>query len=201
MMKVIIAEDQVMLRGALSALLDLEDDVDVIGQAGDGEEALKFIMQLEPDLCIMDIEMPKMTGLDVAERLKELGHPCRVVILTTFSRSGYFQRAMKAGVHGFLLKDSPIDELSEALRKVYKGGRAISPELSLTFWEAENPLTEREQEVLKRVAQGLSANDIAKELYLSSGTVRNYVSEILQKLEAKNRIDAISIAEKNGWLK
>ncbi len=200
-MKVIIAEDQVMLRGALSALLDLEDDVDVIGQAGDGEEALKFIMQLEPDLCIMDIEMPKMTGLDVAERLKELGHPCRVVILTTFSRSGYFQRAMKAGVHGFLLKDSPIDELSEALRKVYKGGRAISPELSLTFWEAENPLTEREQEVLKRVAQGLSANDIAKELYLSSGTVRNYVSEILQKLEAKNRIDAISIAEKNGWLK
>ncbi len=200
-MKVIIAEDQVMLRGALSALLDLEDDVDVIGQAGDGEEALKLIMQLEPDLCIMDIEMPKMTGLDVAERLKELGHPCRVVILTTFSRSGYFQRAMKAGVHGFLLKDSPIDELGAALRKVHQGGRAISPELSLTFWEAENPLTEREQEVLKRVAQGLSANDIAKELFLSSGTVRNYVSDILQKLEAKNRIDAISIAEKNGWLK
>ncbi|UQZ85266.1 Transcriptional regulatory protein DegU [Paenibacillus konkukensis] len=200
-MKVIIAEDQGMLRGALSALLDLEDDVEVIGQAENGEEAMRLILELGPDLCIMDIEMPRMTGLDVAERLKEQGHPCRIVILTTFSRSGYFQRAIKAGVHGFLLKDSPIDELGEALRKVHAGGRAISPELSLTFWEAENPLTEREREVLRLVAEGLSAGEIAKSLFLSGGTVRNYISEIMQKLEAKNRIDAISIAEKNGWLK
>ncbi|MFH5186439.1 response regulator transcription factor [Paenibacillus sp. TAB 01] len=199
-MRVIVAEDQGMLRGALSALLDLEDDVEVVGQAEDGEQALQLILELSPDVCIMDIEMPKLTGLDVAEKLKELNHPCKVVILTTFSRTGYFQRAMKAGIHGYLLKDSPIDELGNALRKVQTGGRAISPELSLSFWEAENPLTEREQEVLQLVAQGLSANEIAGKLFLSGGTVRNYVSEIMQKLEAKNRIEAISIAEKNGWL-
>jgi two-component system response regulator DesR len=199
-MKVIVAEDQGMLRGALSALLDLENDIEVIGQAENGEQALALIESLNPDICVMDIEMPKMTGLDVAERLKELKHSCRVVILTTFSRAGYFQRAMRAGARGFLLKDSPIDELGAALRNVYAGGRAVSPELALTFWEAENPLTEREREVLKLAGEGLSAGDIAKRLYLSAGTVRNYLSEAIQKLEAKNRIDAIGIAEKNGWL-
>jgi two-component system response regulator DesR len=199
-MKVIVAEDQGMLRGALSALLGLEEDIEVVGQAENGEQAIALIESLDPDICVMDIEMPKMTGLDVAERLKERKHPCRVVILTTFSRAGYFQRAMRAGVRGFLLKDSPIDELGAALRKVYSGGRAVSPELALTFWEAENPLTEREREVLKLAAGGLSAGDIGKQLYLSAGTVRNYLSEAIQKLEAKNRIDAIGIAEKNGWL-
>jgi two-component system response regulator DesR len=199
-MKVIVAEDQGMLRGALSALLDLENDIEVIGQAENGEQALALIESLNPDICVMDIEMPKMTGLDVAERLKELKHSCRVVILTTFSRAGYFQRAMRAGARGFLLKDSPIDELGAALRNVYAGGRAVSPELALTFWEAENPLTEREREVLKLAGEGLSASDIAKRLYLSAGTVRNYLSEAIQKLEAKNRIDASGIAEKNGWL-
>ncbi|QYR21355.1 response regulator transcription factor [Paenibacillus sp. sptzw28] len=199
-MKVIVAEDQGMLRGALSALLGLEKDIEVVGQAENGEQAIALIESLDPDICVMDIEMPKMTGLDVAERLKERKHPCRVVILTTFSRAGYFQRAMRAGVCGFLLKDSPIDELVAALRKVYSGGRAVSPELALTFWEAENPLTEREREVLKLAAGGLSAGDIGKQLYLSAGTVRNYLSEAIQKLEAKNRIDAIGIAEKNGWL-
>ncbi|MFD0692863.1 response regulator transcription factor [Paenibacillus sp. GCM10027628] len=199
-MRVIIAEDQGMLRGALSALLDLEEDIDVVGQAENGEQALELILKLEPDLCIMDIEMPKLTGLDVAEKIKESGISCRVVILTTFSRSGYFQRAMKAGVRGYLLKDAPIQELSEALRKVHGGGRAVSPELALTFWETENPLTSKEQEILKLIAQGLSANEMAQQLFLSSGTIRNYVSEILQKLDAKNRIDAIAIAEKNGWL-
>jgi len=199
-MRVIIAEDQGMLRGALSALLDLEGDIDVIGQAENGEHALELIQQLTPDLCILDIEMPKLTGLDVAEKIKESGLGCKVVILTTFSRSGYFQRAMKAGVQGFLLKDAPIEELSAALRNVHGGGRAVSPELALTFWDAENPLTTKEQEILKLISQGLSANEMAKMLFLSSGTIRNYVSEILQKLDAKNRIDAIAIAEKNGWL-
>ncbi|BBH22797.1 DNA-binding response regulator [Paenibacillus baekrokdamisoli] len=199
-MKVIVAEDQGMLRGALSALLDLEDDIEVIGQAENGEQALQMIQELVPDIVVMDIEMPKMTGLDVAEKLKEIRHSCYVVILTTFSRAGYFQRAMKAGVRGFLLKDSPIDELGAALRNVYAGGRAVSPELAMTFWEAENPLSEREREVLKLAAEGLAAGDIAKQLFLSAGTVRNYLSEAIQKLEAKNRIDAISIAEKNGWL-
>ncbi|MBW7460325.1 response regulator transcription factor [Paenibacillus sepulcri] len=189
-----------MLRGALSALLDLEDDIEVIGQAENGEQALSMIESLVPDLCILDIEMPKLTGLDVAERLKAQKHSCRVVILTTFSRAGYFQRAMRAGVQGFLLKDSPIDELGAALRSVHQGGRAVSPELAMTFWEAENPLSEREREVLKLAAEGLSAVDMAGKLFLTAGTVRNYLSEAIQKLEAKNRIDAIGIARKNGWL-
>jgi two-component system response regulator DesR len=199
-MKVIVAEDQGMLRGALSALLDLEDDIEVIGQAENGEQAMRMIEELIPDIVVMDIEMPKMSGLDVAEKLKALRHSCRVVILTTFARAGYFQRAMRAGVRGFLLKDSPIDELGAALRNVYAGGRAVSPELAITFWEAENPLSEREREVLKLAAEGHSAGDIAKRLFLSAGTVRNYLSEAIQKLEAKNRIDAIGIAQKNGWL-
>lgn len=199
-MRVIVAEDQGMLRGALSALLDLEDDIEVVGQAGDGEQALQLIESLSPDLCVMDIEMPKLTGLDVAERLKASKHPCKVVILTTFSRSGYFQRAMRAGVKGFLLKDSPIDELGAALRSVQGGGRAVSPELALQLWEAENPLTEREREVLKLAGEGLAAGEIASRLYLSHGTVRNYLSEAIQKLDAKNRIEATLIAERNGWL-
>jgi two-component system response regulator DesR len=199
-MKVIVAEDQGMLRGALSALLDLEEDIEVVGQAENGEQALQMIEALAPDLVVMDIEMPFMTGLDVAEKLKERKNSCRVVILTTFSRTGYFQRAMRAGAKGFLLKDSPIAELAAALRSVYAGGRAVSPELALTFWEAENPLTEREREVLKLAREGMSAPDIANKLYLSAGTVRNYLSEAIQKLDAKNRIDAMSIAEKNGWL-
>lgn len=199
-MKVIVAEDQGMLRGALSALLDLEDDIEVVGQAENGEQALQMIETIAPDICILDIEMPRMSGLDVAEKLKELRHPCKVVILTTFSRAGYFQRAMRAGVKGFLLKDSPIDELGEALRSVFRGGRAVSPELALSLWEAENPLSDREREVLSLAREGLSASQIAQRLHLSAGTVRNYLSEAIQKLEANNRIDAIGIAEKNGWL-
>ncbi|MBB3112223.1 two-component system response regulator DesR [Paenibacillus phyllosphaerae] len=199
-MRVIIAEDQAMLRGALSALLDLEDDIEVVGQAGDGQQALQLIMQERPDLCLLDIEMPLLSGLDVAEKVKELQLDCRVVILTTFSRAGYFQRAIRAGARGFLLKDSPIEELGAALRTVHAGGRAVSPELALTFWEEENPLTEREREVLKLAAEGLSAGEIAKSLFLSAGTVRNYLSEAMQKLEAKNRIEAIGIAQKKGWL-
>jgi len=199
-MKVIIAEDQMMLRSALSALLDLEDDIEVVGEAGTGAEAMRLIEDRSPDICLLDIEMPEKTGLDVAEELQARRSPCRVVILTTFSRAGYFQKAMRAGVSGFLLKDSPIEELSAALRRVQAGGRAISPELSMSFWQIENPLTEREREVLKLLSQGLSVKEIAANLFLSYGTVRNYVSEMLQKLEAKNRIEAIGIAEKMGWL-
>lgn len=198
-MKVIIAEDQAMLRGAMGALLDMEGDIEVVGQAGNGNEALELVLSVNPDVCLLDIEMPEKSGLEVAEELQELNHPCRVIIVTTFSRAGYFQRAIRAGVKGYLLKDSPIDELSGAIRRVHKGGRAISPELSLAFFETDNPLTEREREVLKLLSAGLSVKEIASALHLSYGTVRNYVSEILQKLEAKNRIDAANIAEKMGW--
>ncbi|MFC5530813.1 response regulator transcription factor [Cohnella yongneupensis] len=201
-MRVLLAEDQGMLRGALSALLDLEPDIEVVGQAENGEQALEMIRKLKPDLCVLDIEMPVLTGLDVAERLRADKDPCLVIILTTFSRSGYFQRAMKAGARGFLLKDSPIAELATALRNVYGGKRAVSPELALSFWETEteNPLSERERELLKLARQGMSAGDIAAQLFLTAGTVRNYWSEAIQKLDAKNRVDAIAIAEKNGWL-
>ncbi|EFM09820.1 two component transcriptional regulator, LuxR family [Paenibacillus curdlanolyticus YK9] len=199
-MKVVIAEDQGMLRGALSALLDLEDDIEVIGQAENGEQALALVLSLSPDICLLDIEMPLLSGLDVAERLFSLKHPCKVVILTTFSRAGYFQRAMRSGVCGFLLKDSPIDELGAALRKVNAGGRAVSAELAVSLWEAGNPLTEREQEVLRYASEGLSAREIAARVHLTAGTVRNYMSESIRKLEAKNRIDAISIATHKGWL-
>ena len=199
-MRVLLAEDQGMLRGALSSLLGMEPDIEVVGQAENGEQALDMIRKLKPDLCVLDIEMPVMTGLDVAEQLRADKDPCLVIILTTFSRAGYFQRAMKAGARGFLLKDSPIDELATALRNVFAGKRAVSPELALSFWETENPLTEREREVLRLARDGMSAGDIAAQLFLTAGTVRNYWSEAIQKLEAKNRVDAIAIAAKNGWL-
>jgi two-component system response regulator DesR len=200
MIRIIIAEDQRMLRGALGALLDLEDDIEVVGQAENGEEALKLIGKLQPDISIMDIEMPIQSGLDVAETLRKQKSPCRVMILTTFARPGYFERAMKANVHGYLLKDSPSEDLAAAIRNVMNGKREISPELMFGLWQEQNPLTDREKEVLLLAKEGKTANEIAKTLYLSSGTVRNYISDVLTKLNAKNRIEAITIAEEKGWI-
>ena len=194
MIRIIIAEDQRMLRGALGALLDLEDDIEVIGQAANGEEALKLIESLKPDISIMDIEMPIQSGLDVAEALKKEKSSCKVMILTTFARPGYFERAMKAGVHGYLLKDSPSEDLA-AIRNVMKGKREVSQDLMFGLWQEQNPLSDREKEVLLLAKEGKTANEIAKALYLSPGTVRNYISEVLTKLDAKNRIEAITIAE------
>ncbi|MFD1739650.1 response regulator transcription factor [Bacillus salitolerans] len=201
MIKIVIAEDQGMLRGALGILLDLEEDFEVIGQATNGAEALLMIDEKQPDLCIVDIEMPVLSGLDVAEKLKEQNHPCRVMVLTTFARPGYFQRAMKAGVYGYLLKDGPSDELAHYIRKVMEGKRIISPELSFAVWEDTNPLSERELEVLKLAKSGKTSKEIAKTLFLSDGTIRNYLSEVFRKLDAKNKIEAIGIAENKGWLK
>lgn len=200
MIRIIIAEDQRMLRGALGALLDLEDDIEVVGQAENGEEALTLIETLQPDISIMDIEMPVQSGLDVAETLRKQQSPCRVMILTTFARPGYFERAMKANVHGYLLKDSPSEDLAAAIRNVMNGKREISPELMFGLWQEQNPLTDREKEVLLLAKEGKTANEIAKTLYLSSGTVRNYISDVLTKLDAKNRIEAITIAEEKGWI-
>ncbi|MGF9963937.1 response regulator transcription factor [Bacillus rhizoplanae] len=200
MIRIIIAEDQRMLRGALGALLDLEDDIEVVGQAENGAEALKLIETLQPDVSIMDIEMPIQSGLDVAETLRKQKSPCRVMILTTFARPGYFERAMKANVHGYLLKDSPSEDLAAAIRNVMNGKREISPELMFGLWQEQNPLTDREKEVLLLAKEGKTANEIAKTLYLSSGTVRNYISDVLTKLNAKNRIEAITIAEEKGWI-
>ncbi|MFE6078961.1 response regulator transcription factor [Paenibacillus sp. NPDC057886] len=200
MIRILIAEDQRMLRGALASLLDLEDDLEVIGEAGNGEEALKQIDSLQPDLCLMDIEMPVMSGLDVAERIQQLDLPCRIIILTTFARPGFLERAIQAGVQGYLLKDEPSDRLAGAIRRVMNGGREVSPELVFGAAKEINPLTEREREVLKLAATGMNANHIAASLHLSYGTVRNYLSEAFNKLDAKNRIEAVSIAEEKGWL-
>lgn len=200
MIKLFIAEDQRMLLGALGSLLDLEKDMKVIGQAMNGEEALASILALEPDVCLMDIEMPARNGLEVAEELARNAARSKIIILTTFARPGYFERALKIGVHGYLLKDGEIDELADAIRKVMMGKRVFSPELTFEVIREENPLTPREQEILRAAAFGKTTKEITSELYLSSGTVRNYISDILRKLDAKNRMEAVSIAEKKGWM-
>ena len=200
MIRILLAEDQQMLRGALALLLDLEDDIEVVGEASNGEEALSLIISLQPDVCLLDIEMPVMTGLDVAEQLKGQGSPCRVIILTTFARPGYFERAVKADVQGYLLKDGPIDKLAESIRRVMIGHREISPELIFGTIKDKNPLSAREREILSLSAQGKSAHEISSILHLSYGTVRNYISESLNKLDARNRIEAIRLAEEKGWL-
>ncbi|RDI41860.1 response regulator transcription factor [Falsibacillus pallidus] len=200
MITLFIAEDQRMLLGALGSLLDMEEDMKVIGHAMTGDEALSSILKLEPDVCLMDIEMPGKTGLEVAEELAMRGSNSKIIILTTFARPGYFERAVKTGVHGYLLKDSEIDELAEAIRKCVKGKRIFSPELTFNVIREENPLTAKEQEILRYAALGKTTKEITSELYLSSGTVRNYISEILQKLDAKNRTEAASIAKQKGWI-
>ncbi|MDQ0058788.1 response regulator transcription factor [Paenibacillus harenae] len=199
-MKIIIAEDQGMLRGAISRLLALESDIEIVGEAGNGEQALELIRKQEADIVILDIEMPILSGLEVAEKMKDDGIECRVVIVTTFARAGYYQRAVRAGVRGYLLKDAPVADLAEALRRIYAGGRAFSPHLTFSMLGEINPLTERESEVLTHLKQGYSVAEISKLLFLSPATIRNYISEILQKLEARNRIDAVAIAESKGWL-
>lgn len=199
MIRIVIAEDQRMLLGALGSLLSLEDDMEVVGKASNGEEAVALAEQLMPDVCIMDIEMPGKTGLEAAEELKGLG--CKVIILTTFARSGYFQRALKAGVSGYLLKDSPSEELASSIRSVMGGRRVYAPELMDDVYSEENPLTEREMEVLGLVADGKNTKEIAGQLSLTTGTVRNYISTILDKLEVTNRIEAITQSKEKGWFK
>ena len=200
MIQVIIAEDQRMLRGALGSLLDLEDDINVIGLAENGKEALSLIYSLQPDVCLIDIEMPIMSGLEVAEQLNEQNSNCRVIILTTFARPGYLERALKANVYGYLLKDGPSEDLAQSIRNVIAGKKEISPELIFGSFKNENPLTEREIDILKLASSGMTTKEMADQLFLSNGTVRNYLSEIISKLEAKNRIEAIAIAEENGWI-
>lgn len=202
MIQIVIAEDQGMLLGALGSLLNMEDDFEVIGKANNGEEAISLVKKLNPDICVMDIEMPIKTGLDAAEELKD--HPCKIIILTTFARAGYFERARKAGVCGYLLKDSPIEELAESIRLVMGGRRIFAPELVEIIYSddiTENPLTDRESDVLHLVSEGKTTKEIANELYLSYGTVRNYISTILEKLHVSNRIEAIARFKEKGWFK
>ncbi|ASJ57247.1 response regulator transcription factor [Brevibacillus formosus] len=199
MIRIVIAEDQRMLLGALASLLDLEEDMKVVGRASNGEDAVKLVHQHQPDICIMDIEMPVKSGLDAAEELK--GSGCKVMILTTFARPGYFERALKAGANGYLLKDSPSEELASSIRSIMAGRRIYAPELVDEAYGQENPLTEREKEVLLLIADGKNTKEIASQLYITTGTVRNYISIILDKLGVSNRIEAIMHSKEKGWFK
>ncbi|WP_150285566.1 response regulator transcription factor [Rummeliibacillus sp. TYF-LIM-RU47] len=201
MIKIVIAEDQGMLLGALKSLINMEADMEVVGVGYNGLDAITLVEEFQPDIVIMDIEMPEKTGLDAAEELKD--KDCKVIILTTFARPGYFERARKAGVRGYLLKDSPIEELVNAIRVIMDGRRIFAPELIDIVYEEEieNPLTDRESEVLELVAKGKTTKEIAAELFLSPGTVRNYISTILDKLEVSNRIEAIARFKEKGWNK
>jgi two-component system response regulator DesR len=198
--RVLIVEDQTMLRSALSALLALEDDIDVVGSAADGLEGIKLTRDLKPDIVISDIEMPRKTGLELADWIKQKKLATRVIIVTTFARAGYLRRALDAGVSGYLLKDSPGDVLPNAIRTVYQGGRTIDPDLAAQAWSESDPLTDRERQALRLSADGLTNAQIAAELNLNDGTIRNYISEAISKLGANNRIDAARIARDKGWL-
>lgn len=200
MIRLVLAEDQAMVRGALAALLGLEHDLQVVAQAGDGDAAWEAVERHRPDLLVTDIEMPGQTGLDLALKLQAAGLPTRVVILTTFARAGYLRRALDAGVRGYLLKDAPAAQLAAALRQVHAGGRAIDPQLAVAAWGEDDPLTERERQVLRLAGEGVKTADIAERLQLSQGTVRNYLSEAIGKLGAENRIEAWRSARAKGWL-
>lgn len=197
MIRIVIAEDQGMLLGALGSLLNLEKDMEVVGKAANGKEACELVRKERPDICIMDIEMPVKSDLDAAEALMD--HPCKIIILTTFARPGYFERARSAGVGGYLLKDSPSEELANAIRVIMNGRKVYAPELVDMVYSNENPLTDRETQVLTLIAEGRHTKEIAKQLLITTGTVRNYVSVILDKLEVSNRIEAVSRFKENGW--
>jgi two-component system response regulator DesR len=200
MIRIVLAEDQAMVRGALSALLGLEPDIEVLGSAADGEAAWRMLQQLKPDILVTDIEMPGLSGLELAQRIDRQGLPIKVVIVTTFARSGFLRRALDAGVCGYLLKDAPAERLADALRQVQHGGRAIDPQLALDAWSQADPLNDRERQVLRLSGDGRSASEIATQLGLSHGTVRNYLSECIGKLGVANRIEAYRLARQKGWL-
>ena len=198
--RVVIAEDQAMVRGALAALLAIEGDIEIAGQAQNGREALDLVAQLMPDIVLTDIEMPEVTGLELAAELKRRHLPVRVVILTTFARAGYLRRALDAGVSGYLLKDAPAATLANAIRRIRAGARVIDPELAAEAWTEADPLTDRERQVLRYAGEGDSSAEIAGRLSLSEGTVRNYLSEAISKLGASNRTEAARLARQKGWL-
>ncbi len=200
MITLVLAEDQALVRGALAALLGLESDLQVVAEAGDGDSAWRAVAEHSPDLLVTDIEMPGLTGLDLALKVQEAGLTTRVVIITTFARAGYLRRAMDAGVRGYLLKDAPSAQLAAALRQVHAGGRVIDPQLAVAAWGEDDPLTERERQVLRLAGEGVKSADIAERLHLSHGTVRNYLSEAIGKLGAANRIEAYRSARAKGWL-
>lgn len=205
MINVVVVEDQAMVRGAISRLLTLEDNIDVVGEAENGDAAIELLSQLQNsnqrvDIVLTDIEMPNMTGIELAETIKIEKPDIKVVIMTTFSKSGYIKRSIKLGVMGFVLKESPIDDLVHALEQVHLGRKIINPELALMALDDNDPLTDKERRAIKLAGEGLKTSEIAKKLYLSEGTIRNYLSEAIAKLNATNRIEAARIAKQKGWI-
>lgn len=198
--RLVLAEDQGMVLGAFASLLELEPDVEVVATARDGDEALAAVLTHRPDVLLTDIEMPGRTGLDVAAELHRRGDPTHVLIVTTFARSGYLRRALDAGVTGYVLKDAPIAELVDAVRRVHAGQRVVAPELAVAAWDTTDPLTERERDVLRLAAEGHPNAEVAAQLHLAEGTVRNYLSGAIAKLGARNRTDAARVARERGLL-
>ncbi|MEW1862341.1 response regulator transcription factor [Streptomyces sp. NBC_00669] len=199
--RVLLAEDQGMMRGALALLLNLEDDIEVVAQVEAGDRIVAEALDARPDIALLDIELPGRSGLDAAAELREKLPSCRVLILTTFGRPGYLRRAMEAGAAGFLVKDGPVEQLADAIRKVLRGERVIDPALAAAALSAgPSPLTPREQDVLNAAADGATVADIAQRVFLSESTVRNYLSAAIGKTGTRNRIEAVRCARQNGWL-
>lgn len=200
MIKVIIVEDQALVRGAISALLDFEENINVVAQAENGALAIPLIKQFTPDIVLTDIEMPEMSGIELVEKIAVQHPKIKTMIMTTFSRCGYIKRSIRAGVSAFILKEAPTEYLVEAINKVIQGKKVIDPELAMSALDDSDPLTNKERKALRLAEEGLSTIDIAEKLFLSEGTVRNYLSEAIAKLNATNRIDAARLAKQKGWL-
>lgn len=199
--RLLIADDQALVRGALGALLDLEPDLDVIGMASEGAEAVRLATELRPDVCLMDIQMPGMDGVEATRRIREASAGTRVLVVTTFARPGYLRSALDAGASGFIVKDTPAEQLAEAVRRVHAGLRVLDPVLAAdSLFDGANPLSDRERQVLRLAADGRSAAAIAAEVFLSAGTVRNHLSAAIGKTGAGNRAQAVRIALDKGWI-
>ena len=199
--RLVLVDDQALVRGALAALLDLESDLKVVGEAGRGDEAVEVARRVAPDVVLMDVDMPGMDGIEATTLLRALRPPPRVLIVTTFGRPGYLRRAIQAGAAGFVVKDTPARQLADAVRRVHQGLRVVDPTLAAdSLMAGESPLTPREVEVLRAAQAGGSVADIARAVHLSEGTVRNHLSAAIGKTSARNRADAVRIADEQGWL-
>ncbi|MGI6877695.1 response regulator [Microbacterium sp. gxy059] len=199
--RLLVADDQALVRGALGALLDLEPDLEVVGFAGDGAQAVAEAARLAPDVCLVDIQMPGVDGIEATRALRAAHPATRVLIVTTFARPGYLRAALDAGASGFVVKDAPPEELADAVRSVHAGRRVVDPSLAeATLFDGDSPLTPREQQILRLAGDGRAAADIAREVFLSAGTVRNHLSSAIGKTSARNRAEAARIAREKGWI-
>jgi len=200
MIKVLVVEDQAMIRGAICALLSLEDNIDVVAQAENGKQAKTLMAQHTIDIVLTDIEMPEVTGIELAEFIADYNADIKTIIMTTFSKVGYIKRSLQAGVKGFILKEAPSEELVDTVNQVYNGRKVIDPELAISALGDNDPLSDKERKALRLASEGLKTGEIANKLFLSEGTIRNYLSECIAKLNASNRVDAARIAKQKGWL-